>query len=121
MLRQQFRARPRQTPGLVRPRRGRQAGVSLRWFILAILKSLLIMGATSAVASQPAKQPVRIRPGFTDKQQVGFMLLDADGKAHRITNDPHGSTNTVVLSIDNVIHTFGFDSGTLGKPQSLDQ
>jgi hypothetical protein len=62
-------------------------------------------------AAQPEKSKLRIRPGFSDTYQVGFTLLDKDGKPQRITFDDKGGTNVVVIRIDGKDYAFGFEGG----------
>ena len=71
------------------------------------LIALLCLAATlcgSSAATQPGEKPdkskLRIRAGFSDSYQVGFTLLDKDGKAQRITFDDKGGTDVVVIRID---------------------
>jgi hypothetical protein len=65
----------------------------------------------SAAGDQPDKSKLRIRAGFSDTYQVGFTLLDKDGKPQRITFDDKGSTNVVVVRIDGKDYAFGFEGG----------
>src|SRR5262249_32670337 len=68
--------------------------------------------AAIPAAQQPDKPKLRIRPGFSDTYQVGFALLDKDGKPQRITFDDKGGTNVVVVRIDGKDYAFGFEGGT---------
>ncbi len=77
------------------------------WFWLGIL---LFLTPTMVVAQGDPKKP-RIRVGFSDTFQVGFALLDKDGKPQRITFDDKGGTNVVVVRIDGRDYAFGFEGG----------
>jgi hypothetical protein len=87
---------------------------------LPIALALMLVGVCFSADAQPDKKKVRIRARFTDKGQVGFTWLDADGKSQRLTSDPLGSTNIVAVRIDDRNYAFGFEGGTLDKPQKLD-
>jgi hypothetical protein len=71
-----------------------------------------IAGADAQPGEKPDKSKLRIRAGFSDTYQVGFTLLDKDGKAQRITFDDKGGTDVVVVRIDGKDHAFGFEGGT---------
>jgi hypothetical protein len=89
--------------------------------LLPAIVALLLAGGASPGGDKTDPKKIRIRAGFTDTRQVGFMLLDSEGKAHRITNDPLGGTNVVAIRIDNKNYAFGFEGGVfVGKPQKLD-
>jgi hypothetical protein len=70
------------------------------------------ISAINAQPDQPDKSKLRIRAGFSDIYQVGFTLLDKDGKPQRITFDDKGGTNVVVIRLDGKDYAFGFESGT---------
>ena len=73
---------------------------------------LALLCAATPAERQPDKPKLRIRPGFSDTYQVGFALLDKDGKPQRITFDAQGGTNVVVVRIDGKDVAFGFEGGT---------
>ena len=72
---------------------------------------LALLCAATPAAQQPDKPKLRIRPGFSDTYQVGFALIDKDGKPQRITFDDKGGTNVVVVRIDGKDYAFGFEGG----------
>jgi hypothetical protein len=78
-----------------------------RCFWLGLL--VLVLPATAAGQGDPKKP--RIRAGFSDTFQVGFALLDKDGKPQRLTFDDKGGTNVVVVRIDDKDYAFGFEGG----------
>jgi hypothetical protein len=83
---------------------------------------LLTANHDPQVGDQPDKSKLRIRPGFSDTYQVGFTLLDKDGKPQRITFDDKGGTNVVVARVDGKDRAFGFEGGTFkSKSVPLDK
>jgi hypothetical protein len=87
----------------------------LRRFSLALACfacALLLRVPGSDAGDKPDKSKLRIRAGFSDTYQVGFTLLDKDGKPQRITFDDKGGTDVVVVRIDGKDHAFGFEGGT---------
>jgi hypothetical protein len=67
--------------------------------------------ATPQAGEKPDKSKLRIRAGFSETYQVGFTLLDKDGKPQRITFDDKGGTNVVIVRIDGKDIAFGFEGG----------
>jgi hypothetical protein len=82
-------------------------------FVLLCTGAVLLVAVPAPqVGDKPDKSKLRIRPGFSDTYQVGFTLLDKDGKPQRITFDDKGGTNVVVVRVDGKDHAFGFEGGT---------
>jgi hypothetical protein len=81
--------------------------LALSWTMLAVVLS----ASADQAGDKPDKSKLRIRAGFSDTYQVGFTLLDKDGKPQRITFDDKGGTNVVVIRIDGKDHAFGFEGG----------
>jgi hypothetical protein len=83
-----------------------------RLLFLSLLGAVFSLGLSPTQGDdQPDKKTLRIRAGFSDTYQVGFTLLDKEGKSQRITFDDKGGTNVVVIRIDGKDHAFGFEGG----------
>jgi hypothetical protein len=83
-------------------------GLLVQW---GVTTAVLFSVGVSAAGERPDKSKLLIRPGFSDTYQVGFVLLDKDGKPQRITFDDKGGTDVVVVRIDGKDHAFGFEGG----------
>ena len=92
-------------------------------FLIALLSLALCWSSGAAQpGDKPDKSKLRIRAGFSDTYQVGFTLLDKDGKPQRITFDDKGGTDVVIIRIDGKDHAFGFEGGTFkSKNVALDK
>ena len=86
--------------------------------VLGVTPPVLFWGGSTLAGDRPDKSKLQIRPGFSDTYQVGFVLLDKDGKPQRITFDDKGGTNVVVIRIDGKDHAFGFEGGAF-KTKSM--
>jgi hypothetical protein len=79
--------------------------------LLGVTVFVLLSAGGTLAGERPDKSKLLIRPGFSDTYQVGFVLLDKDGRPVRITFDDKGGTDVVVIRIDGKDHAFGFEGG----------
>jgi hypothetical protein len=80
-------------------------------FPVVTLALLLPALAPAQPGDKDGKNDVCIRYGFSDTMQVGFELLDEQGKPKKITYDPRAGTSVTVIRIDGRDFAFGFEGG----------
>src|SRR5438876_4485310 len=93
----------------------------MRFRLLVCLVAAIALQGTGVHAQAKDEKKLRIRASFSDTYQVGFVLIDKDGKPLRITFDDKGGTNVVVVRVDGKDYAFGFEGGAFkGKNKALD-
>jgi hypothetical protein len=85
--------------------------------LLPVVTAALVLLSQAPIhgGDKSGKSDARIRYDFSDTMQIGFVLLDDNGKAKNITFDPQGGTNVTVIRIDGRDYAFGFEGGVFIK------
>jgi hypothetical protein len=83
-------------------------------YLLPTVTATLLLLAHAPTRAGDKKDDLRIRFDFSETMQVGFELLDEQGKPKKITYDPKGGTNVTVIRIDGRDYAFGFEGGIFG-------